>query len=75
MPEYASVVYTVPVGLDAGDLAGWIEFLGGVSIDLEAEVLWRGCVPAGPMKWSLAPGQPAERDEVAYQFRMPYAPA
>ena len=75
MPDYASVVYTVPAGFDAGDLAGWAEFVGGVSIDLEAEVLWRGCVPSGPLVWNLAPSQPDGRDEVAYQFRMPYAPA
>ncbi|HZP30851.1 MAG TPA: hypothetical protein VFC99_18020 [Acidimicrobiia bacterium] len=75
MPEYASVVYTLPVGFEAADLSGWIEFVGGVSIDLEAEVLWRGCVPAGPVAWRLAPGHPASADEVTYQFRMPYVPA
>jgi hypothetical protein len=63
----------VPPDLEDGPVERWAEFLGGMTLMLEAEIERLGHRRAGPMKWQRV-DLPSDSRTIWYEFRMPHTP-
>ena len=67
--RYVWAVRTVPRVLENGALVLWAQYVGAISMELEAQVMDMGAERDGPMTWEPIA---ASDDELTYEFRMPY---